>query len=43
VCDALASFFTVDVFTDGAFGGNKLAVFPDARALPLVLILAITL
>jgi trans-2,3-dihydro-3-hydroxyanthranilate isomerase len=26
-------FYTADVFTDRAFGGNPLAVFPDARAL----------
>jgi trans-2,3-dihydro-3-hydroxyanthranilate isomerase len=26
-------FFTCDVFTDRAFGGNPLAVFPDARGL----------
>src|ERR1700730_2518884 len=26
-------FFTVDVFTDRQFGGNPLAVFPDARGL----------
>ncbi len=29
----LLSFFTVDVFTDTRFGGNPLAVFPDARGL----------
>jgi trans-2,3-dihydro-3-hydroxyanthranilate isomerase len=27
-------FLTADVFTDTAFGGNQLAVFPDARSLP---------
>ena len=27
-------FHTLDVFTDTAFGGNPLAVFPDARGLP---------
>lgn len=27
-------FFTLDVFTDHAFGGNQLAVFPDAAAVP---------
>lgn len=27
-------FFTLDVFTDRAFGGNQLAVFPDAAAIP---------
>lgn len=26
-----ARYFTVDVFTDHRFGGNQLAVFPDAR------------
>ena len=26
-------FVTVDVFTDHRFGGNPLAVFPDARGL----------
>jgi trans-2,3-dihydro-3-hydroxyanthranilate isomerase len=26
-------FITVDVFTDQAFGGNQLAVFPDARGI----------
>ena len=26
-------FVTVDVFTDRRFGGNQLAVFPDARGL----------
>ena len=26
-------FVTVDVFTDRRFGGNPLAVFPDARGL----------
>jgi trans-2,3-dihydro-3-hydroxyanthranilate isomerase len=26
-------FLTADVFTDRAFGGNQLAVFPDARAI----------
>lgn len=28
------SFLTADVFTDQPFGGNPLAVFPDARHLP---------
>jgi trans-2,3-dihydro-3-hydroxyanthranilate isomerase len=28
-----APFVTVDVFTDRTFGGNQLAVFPDARAI----------
>jgi trans-2,3-dihydro-3-hydroxyanthranilate isomerase len=27
-------FLTADVFTDRPFGGNQLAVFPDARAIP---------
>jgi trans-2,3-dihydro-3-hydroxyanthranilate isomerase len=27
-------FLTADVFTDVPFGGNQLAVFPDARAIP---------
>jgi trans-2,3-dihydro-3-hydroxyanthranilate isomerase len=27
-------FLTADVFTDAPFGGNQLAVFPDARAIP---------
>ena len=27
-------YFVYDVFTDTAFGGNQLAVFPDARGLP---------
>src|SRR6188474_3141882 len=27
------AFVTVDVFTDRRFGGNPLAVFPDARGL----------
>ncbi|WP_304190927.1 PhzF family phenazine biosynthesis protein, partial [Phenylobacterium aquaticum] len=27
------AFVTVDVFTDTRFGGNQLAVFPDARGL----------
>lgn len=27
-------FFTLDVFTERAFGGNQLAVFPDAAAVP---------
>ena len=26
-------FYTADVFTDRVFGGNPLAVFPDARGL----------
>ena len=27
-------FVTCDVFTDTPFGGNQLAVFPDARGIP---------
>lgn len=27
-------FYTLDVFTDRAFGGNQLAVFPDAATIP---------
>lgn len=27
-------FYTLDVFTDRVFGGNQLAVFPDAAAVP---------
>ena len=30
---AAYEFVTVDVFTDRRFGGNPLAVFPDARGL----------
>jgi trans-2,3-dihydro-3-hydroxyanthranilate isomerase len=29
-----AHYFTCDVFTDRRFGGNQLAVFPDAREIP---------
>src|SRR5215213_8743372 len=29
-----AHFYTADVFTERRFGGNQLAVFPDARAIP---------
>src|SRR5262249_28068725 len=29
-----ARYLTADVFTDQRFGGNQLAVFPDARAIP---------
>jgi len=32
-----ARFFTCDVFTDRVFGGNQLAVFPDAREIDLEL------
>jgi len=31
---ALHRYHTADVFTDQAFGGNQLAVFPDARGIP---------
>lgn len=34
-------FFTADVFTDQVFGGNPLAVFPDARGIPDELLLSI--
>lgn len=34
-------FITVDVFTDRMFGGNQLAVFPDARAIDPALMLPI--
>ena len=30
-------YFTLDVFTDRVFGGNPLAVFPDAREIPVAL------
>ena len=29
-----ARFYTLDVFTDKAFGGNPLAMFPDAAKIP---------
>jgi trans-2,3-dihydro-3-hydroxyanthranilate isomerase len=35
-------YVTLDVFTDTRFGGNQLAVFPDARAIPEESLLAIT-
>jgi trans-2,3-dihydro-3-hydroxyanthranilate isomerase len=35
-------YVTVDVFTDRRFGGNQLAVFPDARDIPDELMLPIT-
>src|SRR5688572_29883601 len=35
-------FITVDVFTDRPFGGNQLAVFPDARAIDPAQMQAIT-
>ncbi len=34
-------FHTLDVFTDTAFGGNQLAVFPDAATIPGERMLAI--
>ena len=34
-------FITLDVFTSVPFGGNQLAVFPDARAIPEASLLAI--
>ena len=30
----MTHYFVYDVFTDTAFGGNQLAVFPDAQSLP---------
>lgn len=35
-------YVTLDVFTDRMFGGNQLAVFPDARGIPEELLLPIT-
>lgn len=35
-------YVTADVFTDRRFGGNQLAVFPDARGIPDELMLPIT-
>lgn len=37
-----ARFLTLDVFTDRAFGGNQLAVFPDATGIPEAALLEIT-
>jgi trans-2,3-dihydro-3-hydroxyanthranilate isomerase len=37
-----AAFVTADVFTSRAFGGNQLAVFPDAAGIPEELLLPIT-
>ena len=37
-----AKFYTCDVFTDRQFGGNQLAVFPDATAIPDALLERIT-
>ena len=36
------SYFTADVFTDTVFGGNQLAVIPDARGLTTEQMLSIT-
>ena len=36
------AYHTVDVFTDRAFGGNQLAVLPDARGLTTEQMTAIT-
>jgi len=35
-------FLTLDVFTSAPFGGNQLAVFPDARGIPEAALLDIT-
>ncbi|MDD8018760.1 MAG: PhzF family phenazine biosynthesis protein, partial [Bacteroidota bacterium] len=35
-------FYTCDVFTDAPFGGNQLAVFPDAMNIPEKLLQSIT-
>jgi trans-2,3-dihydro-3-hydroxyanthranilate isomerase len=35
-------YLTADVFTDVAFGGNQLAVFPDARGIPEQRLLDVT-
>jgi len=35
-------FVTLDVFTDRPFGGNQLAVFPDATGIPEEALLEIT-
>ena len=40
--DVRVRYVTLDVFTDRAFGGNQLAVFPDARGIPEELLLTIT-
>jgi trans-2,3-dihydro-3-hydroxyanthranilate isomerase len=37
-----AKFLTADVFTEKTFGGNQLAVFPDATGIPDELLLPIT-
>jgi trans-2,3-dihydro-3-hydroxyanthranilate isomerase len=36
-----ARYLTADVFTDRAFGGNQLAVFPDASSIPEALLQSI--
>lgn len=38
-----ARFYTLDVFTDRAFGGNPLAVFPDAAKIPEAVLQSIAL
>lgn len=38
----MTRYLTLDVFTDRMFGGNQLAVFPDATAIPEELLLPIT-
>lgn len=40
--DMRVPYITADVFTDRAFGGNQLAVFPDARQIDPALMQAIT-
>jgi trans-2,3-dihydro-3-hydroxyanthranilate isomerase len=35
-------YVTLDVFTDSPFGGNQLAVFPDATGIPEAALLALT-
>src|SRR3954470_24502836 len=35
-------YLTADVFTDTPFGGNQLAVFPDARGIPEQRLLDVT-
>jgi trans-2,3-dihydro-3-hydroxyanthranilate isomerase len=36
------SYVTLDVFTSAPFGGNQLAVFPDASAIPEATLIALT-
>lgn len=38
----MTRYITLDVFTDRMFGGNQLAVFPDATGIPEELLLPIT-